>query len=725
MKSDENQEMVNILDATNKRMNVKENSFRPEAELAFFDSLTTRTIDPHMIEKANYYKASSYLKLGQEKNALGIYEQLIKSLDPSVPVYKELLKNYAIACVRLGERDNCVLDHNAESCIIPIRGMGIHKNKNGSSKAIEVYQKLLAEDSEDYESRWLLNIAYMTLGEYPAKVPAKWLIPGLTTDQSGHALEPFVDAAPALGLNTRNSAGGVITEDFNNDGYLDIITSDWSLDGPMHFFKNDGKGNFIDISKKSNIGKFKGGLNIIQADYDNDGDVDIFVLRGAWMGKYGEQNNSLLRNNGDETFTDVTIKSGLFTERPTQAGVWSDFNNDGWLDLFIGNESNSSLGNYYPNELYINNQDGTFREIASEAGCNIADFIKGVTAGDYDNDGREDIFISGIGGHRYLLRNVGNVKGNPRFENVTQQAGLADLYVQTFPTWFFDYDNDGWLDIFVCGYQFGKSIAHTAGSEAMGAPHQSSKVYLYHNNRNGTFTNVFQEAGLNTAVFGMGANFGDIDNDGFLDMYIGTGNPEYKSLIPNRLFRNLGDGKFADVTISSRVGNLQKGHGVAINDMDNDGDQDIYIEVGGAYSGDAYNNSLYLNPGQTKNNSFSLRLIGKKANRSAIGTRVKVTFTENGKKREVYRVVNSGGSFGSGTLRRDIGIGKAAMIDEIEIKWKGSGLVQKFKNVKPGQFLKLKEGDASFQKEDLKETIFRDQATDIPICKPAVVKTEV
>jgi tetratricopeptide (TPR) repeat protein len=724
--SNSNDEMVNILASISKQVNVKENTFYPGAELAFFDSVSKTLENPYMIAKANYYKGSAFLKLGREKEAIAEYEKLLKNMDHKNASYDELLKNYAIACMRLGERENCVRDHSAESCVIPIRGMGIHKNKNGSTKAIDAYTELLTRDPLDYESRWLMNVAYMTLGEYPQSVPKKWLIPDLNKDKSGYALQPFVDAAPGLGLNMRNTAGGVIVEDFNNDGYLDIITSDWSLEGSMHYFKNDTHGRFIDVSELSDLSRFKGGLNIIQADYDNDGDVDVFVLRGAWMGKFGEQPNSLLRNNGDDTFTDVTIESGLFSKKPTQAGVWRDFNNDGWLDLYIGYESFPNGGLVYQNELFINNKKGGFVEVAGKANCQIIDYVKGVTAADYNNDGREDIFLSTIGGSRVLLKNMGNKDGIPQFENVTQYAGLADVVIQTFPTWFWDYDNDGWQDIFVCGYQFGKSIAHSAGTEAMGVLNQSSKMYLYHNNKDGTFTNVSEEAGLGKSVFAMGSNFGDIDNDGYLDMYLGTGNPEYKSLVPNRLFKNTGDGRFADVTVSARVGNLQKGHAVAINDMDNDGDQDIFIEVGGAYVGDAYNNSLYLNPGQNDNRWISLRLEGTEVNRSAIGTNVKISFRENGVKRVVHRNVNSGGSFGSGSLRRDIGIGQATLIDEIEVSWPGGkNKKQVFKNVKPNQFLKIKQGSQELKSEGIKETVFKYAGSNIPICEPLKMNSKM
>lgn len=717
-----NDKMVEILAAKYKQFNVKENPFCPEAELVFFDSLSTAPAETNNRFIATFYKGNSLLKLGKENESVATFESIIKRIGMSNSNSAEVLRNMALSYMRLGERQNCIINHSTESCIMPIRNSGIHLKQLGSKKAIAIYENLLNDFPDDYESRWLLNIAYMTLGDYPAKVPAKWLIPNLDKDNSNYSIKPFIDAAPNLGINNRNMAGGIIVDDFNNDNYLDFITSDWSLkNGTMHYYQNDKKGGFMDCSKKSELGRFKGGLNMIQADYDNDGDVDVFVLRGAWMGNYGKQPNSLLRNNGDDTFTDVTIKSGLYSEHPTQAGVWKDFNNDGWLDLFIGNESRPELKEINPCELYISNQDGTFKEVSVKANCSIVDFVKGVTASDYNNDGLEDIYVSGNRERKTLLKNTGLKNGIPQFEDVTLKAGLADIKVGTFPTWFWDYDNDGWQDLFVCGYKFDLSVANTAATEALNIPNKASKMYLYHNNHDGTFTNVSEKAGLNKSVFAMGSNFGDIDNDGYLDMYLGTGNPDYKSLVPNRLFRNMGNGKFSDVTASGRVGNLQKGHGVAINDLDNDGDADIFIEVGGAYIGDSFNNSLYLNPGQNTNHWINIQLEGTNTNRSAIGTRIKISFKENGIKRVVYREVNSGGSFGASALRREIGIGQANMIDEIAIIWSKTRNAQIFKNIKPNQFIKIKEGSASITKEKLNKIIFPYKSDNSVICKPVTM----
>lgn len=186
-----------------------------------------------------------------------------------------------------------------------------------------------------------------------------------------------------------------------------------------------------------------------------------------------------------------------------------------------------------------------------------------------------------------------------------------------------------------------------------------------------------------------------------------------------------------DVTAPARVGHLQKGHAISFADVDNDGDQDIYIELGGAYKGDAFHNAFYVNPGQDDRNKWIVPdLAGTKANRSAIGSRIKVTFMEDGKRRSVYRDVNSGGSFGASPLRKEIGIGRAEIIDEIEIQWHPGGK-QIFRNVRPNQFLRITQGvdtienvptrmlrfNAGHFHEHTSEVRLPEPSPKIPVCK--------
>lgn len=714
------EEMLQILESLRIKSTGPENTFNAHSKLVYIDSLLKVPYsNADRIRHRKLRKANILLELGREEEAVDILEHLEK--ESEFFEIRQVRRSLALAYLRQGERSNCVDFHAAESCIMPIQNLGVHVEQDGSRKAIMMYQKMLTEYPDDLESRWLLNIAYMTVGEYPEGVPDQFRIPGMDSDTT-HKVRPFEDIAGDLKLDTRSMAGGSIIEDFDNDGFLDIMLSSWDLEDNMQFYRNRGDGTFADLTMNAGLKGITGGLNIIQGDYDNDGYADVLVLRGAWKGEHGREPNSLLRNNGNGTFTDVTTRAGLLSFHPTQTATWADFNNDGWIDIFIGNETMLGQGQpHHPCELYLNNQDGTFREVAHKAGCDIYGYVKGVTSGDYNNDGWQDIFISTMDGKRWLLKNKGMQEDEIAFANVTKAAGLDVDKERTFPAWFWDYDNDGWVDIFTSDYTFDHSLSIYLAAEYLGVDTLSAKkMFLYHNNGDGTFTNVAKETGLDKRVFAMGANFGDIDNDGYLDMYLGTGNLTFQSLVPNKMFRSLEGKAFADVTTSARVGHLQKGHGVSFGDVDNDGDEDIFIKMGGAFPGDAYQNSFFVNPGQNDNRWISIKLEGTESNRMAIGSRVKVTFRENGIVRSVYRTVDSGASFGASTMRREIGIGQATSIDEIEIYWHGSGNVQVFRNVEPNQFITITEG-----RDEIRNTHNKTVEWILPnrLCYPGAVTT--
>jgi len=712
----EDQTMATVLVSVREKMNNPKNIFNSEAKLAHCDSLLANITEPFERFKMKFDKAGYLLECGREAESVALYEELLGDGKDSV-VRMNVLPVLGMAYLRLGERVNCVGQHNTDACIMPIRGKGIHKLKEGAQKAINTFQAVLREYPDNLDVRWLLNISYMTVGEYPKSVPAQWLIPGLA-DLNSVSMKPFIDIAPGLGISVEDRAGGAIVDDFDNDGFLDIVTSAWGMDDPMHFFHNNGDGTFTDKSEASHLSQITGGLNMNHTDYNNDGFLDILVLRGAWQGftGFGEQPNSLLRNNGDGTFTDVTIEAGMLSYHPTQTATWNDFNQDGWVDVFIGNET-SIPAEPHPCELFINNQDGTFTDVFKAHNVTIMGFVKGVASGDYDNDDLPDIFFSTMGGEKVLLRNLGVQGNHVIFENATEKAGFAKEISSCFASWFFDYDNDGWLDLCTWNYEFKENLSFYAAREALHLSNDNTgKGYLFHNNHDGTFTNVTKAMELNQTAFAMGSNYGDIDNDGFLDMYIGTGNPNFESLVPNKMFLNIGGKKFADVTTNARVGNLQKGHGVSFCDLDNDGDQDIYADMGGAFIGDSYPSAFYMNPGQTTNHWIYLQLEGTQTNRAALGAKVTLHFQEGGKSRTVYREVNSGGSFGDSPFRREIGIGQADVIDKIIIHWPTSGIQQEFKNVQPNQFIKIREGQAEIETLPLKKLVFkRTDGTD-PMC---------
>jgi ASPIC/UnbV protein/VCBS repeat protein len=686
--------MIDLLKEAREKDSNANNIFSAGAMVKFSDSVIHNSSDKNAITNALTKKANALLQLGEEQKAIDIYQDLLTKVSPgNLDEKQSILKDMANAYFRMGERANCIHNHNAESCIYPISSGGMHHNKTGSEKAIEIYKTILANDPGDLESRWLLNIAYMTTGGYSQQVPPQYLLK-ISNDDSMHLVKPFRDVAANIGLNYKCIAGGCIVDDFNNDNYPDIILSSWSLSEPMRYYRNNANGTFTDVSDSSGLGYLTGGLHIEQTDYNNDGFKDIFVLRGGWKGEFGSNPNSLLKNNGNGTFTDVTKESGLLGFHPSQTATWADFNNDGWLDVFIGNETSPGEKSQ-PCQLFINNKNGTFTDVAAKAGCAITKFVKGVTSGDYNNDGLTDIFISTMNGNKILLKNESVKNGNIKFEDVSKQAGLSNNLTRSFPTWFWDYDNDGWLDILVCGYEFTQSLSYYAGAEAVQLPvGNAGKVFLFRNKHDGTFEDVTAKVGLNKIAFAMGSNFGDIDNDGYLDFYLGTGNPQLKSVVPNKLFKNIDGKSFLDVTTSARVGNLQKGHAVSFADLNNDGNEDIYIKMGGAYTADAYENSLYLNPGQNSNHWVNLSLKGTVSNRAAIGARIKVTFKENGIERSVYRDVNSGGSFGSNPLAQHIGLGMATSVQKIEITWPVTGKVQMFENLPVNTNIKIKEGDS-------------------------------
>ncbi|WP_026463459.1 CRTAC1 family protein [Adhaeribacter aquaticus] len=702
-------QMLQLLQEVKTKTDNAENIFAARAQDIYYDSLLQSSYS--LMDEASFTQARAHalLQLGEEQEAITLLENLLKKFEKNETNFntKSIKAELALAYLRLGERSNCVMHHSAQTCIFPIQGSGIHTQPVGSQKAVLLYQQLLTQYPDDLNYKWLINLAYMTLGQYENQKANPFFLPGLITE-TNQQVKPFTDVATHLKLDIKNMGGGSIAEDFDNDGYIDLVTSSWDLGEHMHYFKNNGDGSFQDLSTESRLKDITGGLNIMQTDYNNDGYKDVFVLRGAWLkGKFGNQPNSLLKNNGDGTFTDVTTTSGLLSLHPSPAATWNDFNNDGWVDVFIGNEHRQGAPDDNPCELFINNGDGTFTNIAKEAACDIRSFVKGVTSGDYNNDGRMDIFISTMEGKRYLLKNNGIKNNRPVFKDVTAQAKLDKEESRTFPTWFWDYNNDGWLDILVCDYNFEGQLSYYAASEALNLPGpKSGIIYLYKNNQDGTFSNITEEAGLNKTAFAMGANFGDIDNDGFLDFYLGTGNPDYESIIPNKMFKNVAGKRFEDVTNAARVGHLQKGHGISFADMDNDGDQDIHIDMGGAYIGDAYQSSFFLNPGQNNNRWINLQLIGTQSNKSAIGSRIKITFKENGITRSVYRDVNSGGSFGASPFRREIGIGQAIIIDAITIQWHGSNKIQTFRNIKPNQFLRITEGNSKIENVPLQKLNF-------------------
>jgi hypothetical protein len=582
----------------------------------------------------------------------------------------------ALAHLRMAEEQNCCATNNADSCLMPIKGKGIHSKREGGTLAFNELCAILKSDPQNLKAKWLLNITAMTLGRYPNEVPKAFLIDPAVF-KSEYPLPAFHNVAPQLGLNLLGRAGGTVVEDFDGDSQLDIMISGAGFDDQLRLFHNNGDGTFTERTKEAGLTGETGGLSLVQGDYNNDGLPDVYVLRGGWMEGAARFPCSLLRNDGKGTFTDVTKSAGLMRAGPTQTAVWFDYDNDGWLDLFQGYESGKRSGQH-PCALYHNNHDGTFTDVASQAGVDYIAYVKAATSGDYDNDGFPDLFLSvlrfGGVGQCTLLHN----NGNGTFTDMTIESGIHKPD-NAFSTMFFDYDNDGWLDLFVAGYRI--DGVQDIAADYMGLPHNGEKSRLFHNNRNGTFTDASQQTHLDKVILAMGLNFGDLDNDGFLDFYAGTGDPKLDTVKPNRMFRNAGGKVFQEVTTAGNFGHLQKGHGIAFADLNNDGQQDVFIEMGGVLYGDVAYSTLFANPGN-KNHWLTLRLHGVTTTKSAIGARIKVTVMSPTGAREIHRVVGTGASFGCNPLRQEIGLGDATSVDSVEILWPVSKKRQELKGLK-------------------------------------------
>jgi len=698
--------MAELLQRITRESDPMRNPFRNAERAAALRTSLAQATDTLALLKVKLQLADELLQAGSPEESLKEYESFEGLMrENNIPladsILPELLTDKATCHLRIGELENCCANHNADSCMFPIHGMGFHSKQRGSRSAIAVLSELLGRFPSDLRARWLLNIAYMTLGEYPGKVPPEWLLePGLFA--SDHDIGHFPEIASNVGLEIDGLAGGVVLEDFDNDGFLDLMVSSWGLNKQLRMFHNNGDGTFTERTEEAGLVGEVGGLNLISCDYNNDGLMDVLVLRGAWLGTEGRYPCSLLRNNGDGTFTDVTVEAGLLRFHPTQTAVWFDYNGDGWLDLFIGNESRD--GDAHPCELFRNNGDGTFTECAAEHGLDVVGFVKGVASADFNNDGRPDLFVSRLDGSPMLFRNDGpaGVDGSPRarwrFTEVAEDAGITKPS-RSFPCWFFDYDNDGWPDIFVSGYTV-QDVGDIA-ADYLGRPNAGQCARLYRNNRDGTFTDVSKECGLHKVLLTMGSNFGDLDNDGWLDFYVGTGGPDLTMLIPNRMFRNDGGKRFQDVTSSGGFGQLQKGHGIAFGDINNDGNQDIYSVVGGAVEGDDYHHQLFANPGHG-NNWLKLKLEGVKSNRAAIGARIKVVVQTEEGERAICRTVGSGGSFGASPMRQEIGLGQARTVKRAEIFWPVTGATQVLTGLEINRLYHVREGEAAAKMVRLK-----------------------
>ena len=444
--------------------------------------------------------------------------------------------------------------------------------------------------------------------------------------------------------------------DFDNDGDPDLFVSRDVSESNL-LFRNLGNGAFATATiaeigtLAGTTGNFQGGS---WADFDNDGNADLFVANLQRPSPY-------YRNNGNGSLSLVNPTNlGAFAINAaiTYAGAWADFDNDGFIDLYVANASEGSSPNSF---LYRNSGLGTFLRVTNAVSTN-ATLANAAAWGDYDNDGDADLFVATYGNTRnQLLRN----DGGGRFTRIASGNIVTD-FATSFGCAWGDYDNNGYLDLFVSNFENQRNL-------------------LYRNNGDGTFTKILTGDIVNEVGNFYGCAWGDYDNDGFLDLFVSNGG---SSAPNNRLYRNNGDGTFTKITRGSLVNDGGISTGCEWADYDRDGFLDLFVANGGQLA--LGRNFLYRNSGNS-NRWINVRCVGDASNRSAIGAKVRLRATIGGLTRWQLREISGGsGATSQPALEAAFGLGNATSIELIRIEWP-SGVTQELRDVPVNQFLTVRE----------------------------------
>lgn len=506
----------------------------------------------------------------------------------------------------------------------------------------------LGIDPDQPRAQFWLWLAAGKLGGYPASVPQ----PLRVEMQSGrHETElRFESVASEIGLDKTGDGRGIAVFDYDVDGRLDVLIASG---GGCSLFHNDGDGTFSDVSVGSGLDSCVSGFAVSVGDYDNDGRPDVFVTRAGFL----DGASVLYRNNGDGTFTDVTEKAGLSGWMSTFNASWVDYDGDGHLDLFVCSNLNGMLGRKVPDRLFHNNGDGTFTDVTERSGIQTPWPTLGSAWGDFNNDGYPDLFLSSAFGRSQLFRN----NGDGTFTNVSRGAGIDEPCLGSVAFWC-DYDDDGWLDLVQCLWCPHEDMLHSLRHGT--GPEHGRSTRIFHNNRDGTFREIAREMGITESWGSMSGNAGDIDNDGRLDLLLGNGGPQMDRAEPAVLLQRDASGRFRNVTFTAGLPPFGKSHGANMADLFGDGRLSILLASGGFYPGEPMTTEVYR-PKERLGNYVSVKLKGTASNRDAIGARLRLYAGG----RVQHRLVSGGSGFGSMPFDQHFGVGASTSIEALEIDW--------------------------------------------------------
>ncbi len=582
--------------------------------------------------------------------------------------------------VKCGLHDEAIRELDLAAQDPAVRGRARHESALAHYRAgryqlaVEDGVTAMTADPANERARAAMWLATRSLGGYPDSVPEIFRME-LKVGYEPSRVQ-FENIAAKIGLDKISAGRGTAVFDYNNDGLLDIVVT--AAHAGCSLYRNNGDGTFTDVTVKSGLDKCINGFVIIAGDYDNDGFQDLFVTRqGFYYGDCG-----LYHNNGDGTFTNVTEKAGVQSWGPAYTASWVDYDCDGRLDLFIAYNLGGMFDRALQNRLFHNNGDGTFTDVTEKAGLQSIFTTIGSCWGDYNNDGYPDLFLAIGLGRPLLFRN----NGEGTFTDVSLEAGITDPVVGT-TCFFADYNNDGWLDIVQYSWSDHEDAIYTMKTGH--GPEDGSPLIIYHNNGDGTFTAKTRQVGLDGCWGTMSGNYGDVNNDGYIDLLLGNGSPRMERLEPFILLEN-NNGLFSNTTFAAGLPFAGKSHGTNCADLFGDGRMSIIIAAGGGYPGDLLMTDVHC-PKELPGNYLNVRLTGTKSNRDGNGARITLRCGETIQMREVTH----GASFGCLPLEQHFGLGKAGQVDALEIRWPG-GLVQKVEDPPVNQTICVTEGKAGW-----------------------------